>query len=156
LTAAPPSAPTAAPPSAPMPASSATSTYLSLPCFGTPPAELAACLLHAAMSSFEGRAGGVGAVGAGVWATAPGAGRVTTAVGAADGDSTFASWVGDSVRLATTRPVTTADTTATTRPIAVSFQMFAWLDSFMGSLLPTHPSSSYRASDSWHDFARAL
>src|SRR5205085_10646547 len=86
-----------------------------------------------------GRAG----VGAGVWATTGGAGAaggVTTAVGAADGDSTRASWVGAGARLATTRPVTIAEAAAMTTPIAVTFQMFARLDSFMGSLL--HPTGA--------------
>src|SRR6185436_5947174 len=157
LTAAPPSAPTAAPPSAPIPASLATSMYLSLPSFGTPPAWLAACRLQALMSSRVGVAGGTGE-GAGVWATTGGAGAagggVTTAVGAADGDSTRASWVGAGARLATTRPVTIAETAATATPMAVSFQMFARLDSFMCVTPPMSVESTYRASDSLHDLPR--
>src|SRR5258706_10092324 len=116
-----------------MPASLAMSMYLSLPSFGAPPEAFDACRLQALMSSRVGVVGfgasvAAGGVGAGVWATT---GGVTTAVGAADGDSTRASWVGAGARLATTRPVTRADATATPTPIAVSFQMFARLDSFI-------------------------
>src|SRR5919108_4373118 len=153
LTAAPPSAPTAAPPSAPMPASLATSMYLSFPSRGVPPAVLAACRLQALMSSRVGVAGFAGSVtaggeGVGVWATAGAAGVVDGAaaggvavLGDAEGDSTRASWVGAGARLATTRPVTTAETAAMATPIAVSFQRFARLDSFMMvlRLRPTAP-----------------
>src|SRR5690349_459384 len=142
-----------------MPASLATSMYLSLPCLGAPPAEPAACRLQALITSRVGVVGlgvSVAAGGAGVCATAGGAGVVdgvaaggVAVVGDADGDSTRASWVGAGARLATTRPVTRADTAATTTPIAVSFHRLARLGSFMPSPPPLALSTD-RASDSFH------
>src|SRR5262249_12154198 len=133
LAIAPPAAPTAAPPIAPIPASLPTSTSLS---FLSRPAPLWAwaCWLQASTVDCGGlpdwveRRAGVSLAGA---VAAGGCGRAPVSSGvrglAAGDGSTLAVTDSDPdvVRRATTIPVTTAVTAATTTPITVIFQRFS-------------------------------
>src|SRR6266850_700183 len=110
---APPAAPTTTPAAAPI-APSITISFVLLRGLDCP----AACWLHAAIVVCEGGAAGCGAAtGAGVLDCAVAAGRAPADVSALCSTSR-------PDQLATTTPVTTAVTTVSPSPMAVSFQGF--------------------------------